>query len=443
MHAYPDKLAALVRRRWNAPYSGANLFKLPVYPSAAALPPAARLRELLSNCYQASLLREEGRAVRFRLILGDAESLTRTTPRPGLLEIMLFQWPLQLTPNELRRLAAAAAFEHALVAARIEDDGRFVIWGLVHSGDAWMRALEGSRRTFQPLPPAVVVSVTGPGNLSVAKGSLVVARLLGGQLVTPTPSVLEVATDDAESEAVNNLLLAAHLRDRRRRGRHWARVTPALVSLIRRQMALRVISAMRHLHHGGTLITLPRSIARNPRRWRPMLNIKYAFAADDARRSLFRLTTRLLEVLADDAGGRFGPEHKLTWADYLSSTSPAVHEADEATADAVRFAASLSAVDGAVVMAQPLELLGFGAEISGRLAPVHQVARALDSLASRTKLESDQDVGTRHRSAYRICHALPGVVAVVVSQDGSLRIIKRVGRRVVYSQHLGTGVLDA
>jgi hypothetical protein len=259
----------------------------------------------------------------------------------------------------------------------------------------------------------------------------------------PTPGVLEVATEDAEGEAVNHLLLAAHLRDRRRRGRHWAGVTPALVTLIRRQIALRLISAMRRLRHGGTLLMLPRLIARNPRRWRPMLNIKYGFDDNDARRCLFRLTVRLLEALADDAGGRFGPEHKLTWSDYLSSTSPVVREVDEATTDAVRFAASLSAVDGAVVMAQPLELLGFGAEISGRLAPVREVARALDALATRTTLESDQDVGTRHRSAYRICHALPGVVALVVSQDSSLRIIKRVGRHVIYSQHLGTGVLDA
>ncbi len=122
MHAYPNKLAALVRHRWNAPFSGANLFKLPVCPNAVALPPAAQLRELLSTCYQASLLREEGRAVRFRLMLYAPEPLNQTDSRSGLLEVMPFQRPRQLTPNELRRLATTAAFEHALVAARIEDE---------------------------------------------------------------------------------------------------------------------------------------------------------------------------------------------------------------------------------------------------------------------------------------------------------------------------------
>jgi hypothetical protein len=93
-------------------------------------------------------------------------------------------------------------------------------------------------------------------------------------------------------------------------------------------------------------------------------------------------------------------------------------------------------------MAQPLEVLGFGAEISGQLPPVRRVARALNAQATRTRWESNLGVGTRHRSAYRLCHALPGVMAMVVSQDGSIRIMKRSGQRVIYSRHLGTGVLD-
>ena len=90
---------------------------------------------------------------------------------------------------------------------------------------------------------------------------------------------------------------------------------------------------------------------------------------------------------------------------------------------------------GCAARRQPLEPLGFGAEISGRLNPVQQVARALDPLASETQMESTLGVGTRHRSAYRICHALPGLVAMVVSQDGAMRLMKRSGHHVVYSDH--------
>jgi len=132
----------------------------------------------------------------------------------------------------------------------------------------------------------------------------------------------------------------------------------------------------------------------------------------------------------------------VTWQDYLTSTDAAVHRADEDITETVRFLASLSAVDGAVVLGQPLEMLGFGAEISGRLPPVHQVTRDPDSSGARTKTESVLNVGTRHRSAYRFCRALPGAMAAVVSQDGSVRAIKRIGNRVVFSEQLGTGALN-
>ena len=174
-----------------------------------------------------------------------------------------------------------------------------------------------------------------------------------------------------------------------------------------------------------------------------MLNIKYAFPPGKPRRRLFDLVLHLLETLAEEAGRRNGPQHSVEWTDYLSSTDLALRQADEAITEAVRFIACLSAVDGAVVMRQPLELLGFGAEISGRLKPVQQVARALDPLAAETQMESTLGVGTRHRSAYRICHALPGLVAMVVSQDGAMRLMKRSGNQVVYSDHLSTGVLDS
>jgi hypothetical protein len=41
-------------------------------------------------------------------------------------------------------------------------------------------------------------------------------------------------------------------------------------------------------------------------------------------------------------------------------------------------------------------------------------------------------VGSRHRSAYRLAGALPGSVAVVISQDGGVRFVCQRGGRVTY-----------
>ena len=70
--------------------------------------------------------------------------------------------------------------------------------------------------------------------------------------------------------------------------------------------------------------------------------------------------------------------------------------------------------------------------ISGRLPAVHSVARALDLEGEKVVEEGTGNVGARHRSAYRLAGALPGSVAVVISQDGGVRWVCQKGGRVTY-----------
>jgi DNA integrity scanning protein DisA with diadenylate cyclase activity len=85
-----------------------------------------------------------------------------------------------------------------------------------------------------------------------------------------------------------------------------------------------------------------------------------------------------------------------------------------------------------VVMSKQNELLGFGGMISGRLPAVTSVARALDLEGEKVAEEGTANVGARHRSAYRLAGALPGSVAVVISQDGGVRWVCQKGGRVTY-----------
>ena len=95
--------------------------------------------------------------------------------------------------------------------------------------------------------------------------------------------------------------------------------------------------------------------------------------------------------------------------------------------------AALAKCDGAVVMSRRYEVLGFGGEISGKLADVDTVLRALDVEGGEFEEEPTQSVGTRHRSAYRLCKELPDVLTVVVSKDGGVRFARRLeGGEVAY-----------
>jgi DNA integrity scanning protein DisA with diadenylate cyclase activity len=111
------------------------------------------------------------------------------------------------------------------------------------------------------------------------------------------------------------------------------------------------------------------------------------------------------------------------WDDYEASSDASLSLLDEAIFEVAHLIAGLTAVDGAVVMTQRFEVLGFGGEISGDLPAAETVARALDVEAEVTVEEAAEGVGTRHRSAYRLCRALSSVIAVVISQDGNVRFI--------------------
>ena len=120
------------------------------------------------------------------------------------------------------------------------------------------------------------------------------------------------------------------------------------------------------------------------------------------------------------------------WDDYEASSDESLSLLDEAIFEVAHVIAGLTAVDGAVVMTQRFEVLGFGGEISGDLPAVDTVARAIDVEGDVAVEESTEGVGTRHRSAYRLSKALSSVIAVVISQDGNVRFIKCKDDAVTY-----------
>jgi hypothetical protein len=107
---------------------------------------------------------------------------------------------------------------------------------------------------------------------------------------------------------------------------------------------------------------------------------------------------------------------------------------DEVTG-CVRFISSLSCVDGLILAGPDLSVRGFGVEIR-----LKKEIKAL-YLASTPKIRSAQRIepnyyGTRHRSMMRYCMAHPGSVGFVVSQDGEIRAITRVGKRLIMWENL-------
>jgi DNA integrity scanning protein DisA with diadenylate cyclase activity len=93
-----------------------------------------------------------------------------------------------------------------------------------------------------------------------------------------------------------------------------------------------------------------------------------------------------------------------------------------------------------VVISKRQELLGFGGVISGDLDSVGNVAHALDTEGTLTEPVLSEGVGTRHRAAYRLCQKLHEAIAIVISQDESVQIVKWHNGSVTYWDQVPTGV---
>jgi DNA integrity scanning protein DisA with diadenylate cyclase activity len=131
----------------------------------------------------------------------------------------------------------------------------------------------------------------------------------------------------------------------------------------------------------------------------------------------------------------------IGWSEYQAISTPALSRMDEMLFEKAHLLAELTLVDGAVVLNRRFELLGFGAEISSGLDNVTTVQRAIDIEGVNREPESVRGVGTRHRSAYRLCKSLQGVLAVVVSQDGHVRFVRLHDGEVTYWDQLSTSIL--
>jgi hypothetical protein len=154
--------------------------------------------------------------------------------------------------------------------------------------------------------------------------------------------------------------------------------------------------SMREHGRGGSLLVVP----AGSEAWRESILQPVPYAAVPA----FSELAQLLREEPDDPG-------ELAWQESVSRAVDAI--------------AGLTAVDGAAVMTNTHELLGFGAKIMRRRArqPVEEVLVTEPILGGMpARVPPQQLGGTRHLSAAQFVHDQRDSIALVASQDGRFTI---------------------
>ncbi len=357
----------------------------------------AGIHRLVQLAYQTSLAEEEGRFPEFKLVNA------RFDPSDSSL-VATLDVPLD-DLDSLRRLAPAVFGTHAGLLVTEEDEDDLRCRGILVTGEMG-RDIKIGRPEIVPIgkPPSLIVRVLGPAHLRLTEGwyTLVLERGRIRQIV-----------DYGLVEQVSELwkTFAARVLDRiaEKRGdpaRQDFGGADTLADFTHKAWS-RVLASAMERRHGGTFVILPGSGGPEDFdiRCTNAPSIEFGATVHDF------WDTCIEHFLAKDSAAREQADHDWNWR----------RSAVFAKADIV---SGLSSVDGCVVLDRNLRVSGFGGEILVDPTRAAQEPRQLRNLKTgdlmpETELDS---LGTRHRSAYRLVKAHPGVLAFVVSQDGDLRI---------------------
>ncbi len=175
-----------------------------------------------------------------------------------------------------------------------------------------------------------------------------------------------------------------------------------------------VATEMRRHQHGGTLLIVPSATASD---WRssirqpiPQVGTGYGLV----QRNL------LARKAVMDSQDNFELHDKLR----LSIRNPELDAAVTTAEKSLRVIANLTAMDGATVISKDFDILCFGAKIEAKSKP--------ENVTMFTPFEGDDPSpttlsrvgGTRHQSAVQFVYEQRDAMAIVVSQDGMISIMR-------------------
>lgn len=368
-------------------------------------PTSEDVRALIETVFFASLAREEGRPLRLRVAFVAPEGPARPAKQSWGWWTLPFETLLPFDKNELVKLAPSVDSRQSVIAVMRTGDG-LRIWGLINHGASSVDLHEGkTTRSSTTGPEFVDVEALAPGVLDVRIGSGWSRRFADG-LLDHTP-VQPFRADGPLSDIVEY-------------GSAAARVTPGLWTRTLRLL----LGEMQRARHGGTLLLHAGSDGswsdrglRLKRRVRGEgLVLTDACHVASAREDMFNDDhARMMGAVPSE----FPP---LTKNDANRMVQEASRDVHSEWLDAVRWVASLAAIDGALLLSWTFGVRAFGVIVES----VNQVeiTHASGGDEREWKLFPWDRFGTRHQSAAAYCASHPESAAIVVSQDGPISLFR-------------------
>ena len=436
MSTYPLDLIPILKSKWKQRENRR-------YGKVSSLPSTSELKILLDVAFHATLLTEEGRRPGFRLLHYPPKDYEEDQKEPfHTTRLLPLDIPRPYTVAELNRLAPAAELTRMLICVdNTSNDPRnpdLRIWAVLDVGASWWKFVRSETGSGYPPPAHLTISSSCPGELSFSGQGEVVLTLRNGQILYPVSDVLGTGPiakffKPAKTRLYRDTLVSLGRTKFDDQGHDEDYPLRSYDFFLERMLFY-----IRERQHGGMVIVIPESVRKTDTRITDRLSIKYSCSYD----YIWDLLVRSLanhRKFYDAFDPLWQGKRTLTakkFQEYFR-LSTEKEELDEALGDAAQTVAALTSVDGAVVMTDRFHILGFGTEVTA-ISHLQEIVVSAEPTHFRTPMES---YGTRHRAAFRFCSSLEDSVAFVVSRDGGVKGVKRVGSDVILWPDINAGAM--
>jgi hypothetical protein len=421
---YPQHLAKLVALRLQADHGN--------------VPPEAVLTRLLETLYFASLKNEEGRPIFCTVNYVDPEDPGRNHSgrrQADCWNHVPFDRPLPFDVRTLSKLARAADPAVSSLAVFRDRKNKLFIWGMVDQEPRHSDFISLEAGTTPERPGLFQATITGVGNISVYRNDSLIGSLEQNTLVEEYHDVLW-------SGPVHDLLvgyLRNYLGDTADNGDGPLAGEPLEGELLMRWInsICRILMNIQTYRHGGGLLITPQMSLDG-------LNVKYKICYDRLLRSLRSMVERkalhdaALSDMNSSASASQAAGHVLPYSPVaVNNRERELREHKNEVLGAIRFIASLSCVDGFVLLDRRMIVHGFGVEVrTDTLLSDIYIARDSHARSNLLRKSELTQYGTRHRAMMRYCFDKPGSLGLVVSQDGDIRAMTRIDDMLVLWENI-------
>jgi hypothetical protein len=405
--------------------------------SGEPCPPESVLQRLFETMYFASLRTDEGRPCRVHVNYIDNQQSSESVhaSHGDRWACVRFDRPFPLDVPTLTKLAEAADPAVSSLAVFADAENKLFVWGMIDQELRYPEYAALDWPTSPHRPGLFQVGIHGVGSIAVYKDYSLICSLEQNTLVQQYHDVLWYGPI--------HTMLRSHVLDGWERrvelpeGGEPDADAPIADELLTRWLnsLCRILLHVQQYRHGGGLLIVPRTTGQD-------VNVKYRLRYDRLPRALASLVSKHQRAhgLMTKIHGQYRDPRGLSPCQLhedLASQRKQVESHRNELLGCIRFIASLSRVDGFVMLDRDLVVHGFGVELRTD-SPLGKVFLAGDSHANPRLMRTAtlDEFGTRHRAMMRHCFEKSGTIGFVVSQDGEVRAMTRIGDRLIMWENI-------